>query len=174
MPSRYHPALVTLHWISAVLLIGALFAGTFVLAPVPNSDPSKLQSFQMHMILGFVIAALTLIRLVVRAKTAHPAPATTGIAVADRLAPLAHWALYALILAMAGSGVALSLNSGLGDAVFFGGDMPANFEGIAARAAHGIIATLLMITIGLHIVAALWHQLSRRDRLMSRMGFGKR
>lgn len=174
MPSRYHPALVTLHWVSALLLIVALVAGTLVLAPVPNSDPSKLLSFRLHMGLGFVIGILTLIRLAVRAKTAHPAPATTGIALADRAAPLAHWALYALILAMVGSGVALSLNSGLGNAVFFGGEMPANFEGIAARAAHGIIATLLMITIGLHIVAAIWHQGVRKDRLLSRMGYGKR
>jgi cytochrome b561 len=174
MPKRYHSALVFLHWLMALMIIAALVAGTFVLAPVDNSDPAKLLSFQMHMGLGLAIGALLLLRLIVRASTAHPAPATTGIALADRLAPLAHWALYLLVLAMVGSGVALSLASGLGNAVFFGGEMPANFNGIAARTGHGVIATLLMITIGLHILAALWHQLVRRDGLLSRMGFGKR
>ncbi len=174
MPSRYHKALITLHWLMAVMIIAALVAGTFVLAPVDNADPAKLMSFRLHMGLGLVIGVLTLARLLVRATTAHPAPATTGIALADRLAPMAHWALYALILAMVGSGVGLSLASGLGNAVFFGGEMPANFDGITARAAHGIISTLLMITIGLHFAAALWHQFVRRDKLMSRMGFGKR
>lgn len=174
MPSRYHPALVTLHWLSAVLLAVALIAGTFVLEPVANSDPSKLLSFQMHMSLGLMIGVLTLVRLLVRLKTAHPAPATSGIALADRLAPLAHWALYALILAMVGSGIALSVGSGLGNAVFFGGDMPPNFDGYTARAAHGILSTLLILTIALHIAAALWHQFVRKDRLLSRMGFGKR
>ncbi|MCL4674944.1 MAG: cytochrome b [Pararhodobacter sp.] len=174
MPSRYHPVLVVLHWLMALMIIVALVAGTFVLDPVENRDPAKLLSFQMHMGLGLAIGLLVLVRLFVRARTAHPAPAATGIALADRLAPLAHWALYALVLAMVGSGIALSLASGLGNAVFFGGEMPANFDGIAARTGHGIVATLLMITIGLHILAALWHQVVRRDGLMARMGFGKR
>jgi len=38
---------------------------------------------------------------------------------------------------------------------------------------HGIVAKLLMLAIALHVGAALFHQLVRKDRLLSRMGFGK-
>ena len=174
-PNRYHGALVVLHWLLAVLLIVALAMGTFALKPVPNSSPDKIFALQGHMIAGGLILLLTLTRLVVRLKTAHPAPATTGNALLDRLAPLTHWGLYGLVLLMAGSGVAMSVLAGLPGIVFGGvGSLPVNFDALPPRAVHGIVAKLLMLAIGLHIAAALYHQFVRRDGLMARMGFGKR
>lgn len=174
MPTRYHPALVALHWLLALMIIVLLAAGTLLLDPTPNSDPLKLDGLRSHMILGLSVGALMLVRLVVRLRTRHPAPATTGIALADRLAPLAHWALYAAVLGMVGSGMALSFASGLPDAAFGTGALPETFDTFAPRAVHGFFATLLMALIALHIAAALYHAVVKRDGLMRRMGFGKR
>ncbi len=174
-PNRYHGALVALHWLLALLLIVALAMGTFALKTVPNSSPDKISALQGHMIAGGLILLLTLARLVVRLKTAHPAPASTGNAVLDRIAPLTHWGLYVLVLLMAGSGVAMSVLAGLPGIVFGGvGSLPVNFDTLPPRAVHGTLATLLMLAIGLHIAAALYHQFVRRDGLLSRMGFGRR
>ena len=41
LPRRYHPALRVLHWAIALLIIAALFLGTFVMAPMDNADPGK-------------------------------------------------------------------------------------------------------------------------------------
>ena len=41
--TRYHPLLVALHWLLAFLIIAALFAGFFLLARMPNSDPQKIR-----------------------------------------------------------------------------------------------------------------------------------
>ncbi len=175
LPTRYHPALVALHWLLALLLIVALGMGTFALKTVPNSSPDKITALQGHMIAGGLILFLTLTRLVVRLKTRHPSPAPTGNALLDRLAPLTHWALYGLVLAMAGSGVAMSVLAGLPEIVFNGvGSLPVNFDALPPRAAHGIVAKLLMLAIGMHIAAALYHQLVRRDGLLRRMWFGPR
>jgi len=174
MPRRYHTVLVVLHWLLAAFLIGALVAGALILAPVPNSDPAKLVSFTLHMGLGLTILVLMLVRLAVRLTTAHPPPAVTGNALADRLAPVVHWALYAVAIAMAVSGVVMSRQSGLPDAVFGDGPMPVDFSGYGARRAHGLLSRLLMALIALHVAAALWHQFIRRDGLMARMGFGPR
>ena len=174
-PGRYHPALVALHWLLALLLIVALTMGTLALKTVPNSSPDKLSALQGHMIAGGLILVLTIARLLVRLKSAHPAPASTGNATLDRLAPLTHWALYGLVLLMAGSGVAMSVLAGLPQIVFGGvGSLPANFDALPPRAVHGIVAKLLTLAIGLHIAAALYHQFVRRDGLLSRMGFGPR
>ena len=174
-PNRYHRSLVVLHWLLAVLLIVALAMGTFALKTVPNTSPDKISALQGHMIAGGLILVLTLARLVVRLKTAHPAPASTGNAVLDRLAPLTHWALYGLVLLMAGSGVAMSVLAGLPQIVFGGvGNLPVNFDALPPRAVHGIAAKLLVLAIGLHIAAALYHQFVRRDHLLARMGFGPR
>jgi cytochrome b561 len=174
-PKRYHKALVVLHWLLALMLIVALTMGTLVLEATPNSSPDKIGALQGHMVVGGLILVLMIVRLVVRLRTAHPAPASTGVPLADRLAPLAHWALYALVFAMAGSGIAMSIQAGLPDIVFGGvGSLPENFRHLVPRTVHGIVAKLLMLTIALHVVAALYHQLVRRDGLLSRMGFGPR
>ena len=172
---RYHTALVTLHWLLAAGLIFALGVGTFALDPLPNSSPDKVGALKGHMIVGISIGVLMLIRLVVRLKTTHPAPAPTGNALLDKLAPLAHWALYLLVFAMVASGMGTALLAGLPDIVFGGvGSLPADFKGLVPRAVHGIVAKLLMLTIALHIVAALYHQFVRRDRLLARVGYGPR
>jgi len=52
--------------------------------------------------------------------------------------------------------------------------LPVNFDALPPRAVHGLVAKLLMLAIGLHIAAALYHHFIRRDGLLSRMGFGPR
>lgn len=174
MPARYHPALVALHWLLALALAGALIAGSLVLAPLPNTDPAKLMSFRMHMGLGVAILVLMLVRLAVRLRTPHPPKAPTGVALFDALAPWVHRALYATAIAMALSGIALSVTSGLGAAVWADGPMPPDFAGNPARAAHGMLATLLMALIALHIAAVLVHGILKGDALLGRMWFGRR
>lgn len=173
---RYHPALVLLHWLSAVLLLLlALGMGSQVLAELPNTSPDKPQALMGHMIVGGLILVLTLIRWVVRLKTAHPPAASTGMAWADRVAPHMHWALYAGILAMVGSGITMSIAFDLPAVVFSGqGSLPPNFHAIAARSVHGLVSKLLALLIVLHVGAALFHHFVKRDGLLPRMGFGQR
>lgn len=173
MPSRYHPALVALHWALAFCLIGLLIAGSTMLAPLANDDPNKLLSFRLHMGLGLVTLFLLVLRLAVRLTTHTPPRIRTGNALVDRLGPLTHWALYILAFAMALSGMTFARASGLPDAVFGAGPMPDSFAH-PARVVHGIASKLLMALIALHIAAALWHQFIRGDGIMARMWFGAR
>lgn len=174
-PTRYHPVLVALHWLLAILLIGALGFGALILKQVPNSAPEKLNLLRGHMLMGGLISVLMVLRLVTRFATEHPATASTGNALMDRLAPWVHWGLYALVFAILGSGVGISAVANLPDVVFGGvGSLPANFNAIPQRVAHGVLAKLLLLAIGLHAGAALYHQFVRRDGLFSRMAFGRR
>lgn len=58
----------------------------------------------------------------------------------------------------------------------FGGEgtLPPDFDTYPPRAIHGAFAGVLMALIALHVAAALWHQVVRRDGLMARMWFGPR
>jgi cytochrome b561 len=172
---RYHPVLTTMHWLLAVLLIALLAGGSFSLKALPNSSPEKIDLLRMHMLLGGGILVLMVLRLVVRLTTTHPPAASTGNALLDKLAPWVHWILYALVFAMAGSGIATAALAGLPDTVFSGtGSLPTNFDAYPPRAVHGIVAKLLMLTIGLHAAAALYHQFVKRDGLLTRMWWGTR
>ncbi len=173
---RYHPLLVTLHWLLAILIIAALFVGYFLLAPMPNSNPGKIRILAAHMSVGILILALMIIRFVVRMLTSRPLAATTGYPMLDRLAPVTHYGFYVLILLMVGSGYATAILAGLNRIVFqkSGEPLPPSFDVYPSFAAHGAIAALLAAFITLHVLAALYHQFVRKDRLFRRMFFGRR
>jgi cytochrome b561 len=173
--SRYHPLLVALHWIIAVLVVGALALGALVLARMPNTDPMKIEALRSHMTGGVAILVLMLVRLFVRMRTAHPAAATTGHAALDRVAWLSHRLLYVLVLGQVGAGLFMALQTGLPDIVFLHhGELPADFWDLPVRSVHYAISRLLMALIALHVSGALYHTLIRRDGLLRRMWFGRR
>ena len=69
--SRYHPLLVALHWILAVLIMAALTLGALVMVKIPNTSPMKFEALRSHMLGGTLILVLMLVRLVV--QDANPA-----------------------------------------------------------------------------------------------------
>jgi cytochrome b561 len=176
MPTRYHPALVILHWLLAILIIAMLCVGFFVLARMPNTDLGKISVLRVHMALGMAILALMVVRLVVRWRTRKPAPATSGHPALDRLAPVAHYGLYLLVVLMVGSGYATGIIAGL-PAIVFGGSgepLPRSFDAYPPFVAHSWLALLLAALIVVHVLAAFYHQLVRRDGLLRRMALGRR
>lgn len=174
-PTRYHALLISLHWLLAALTLLMLLYGAIVMAHMPNESAEKIPTLRWHMSIGFTIFVLTLIRLVVRLKTDKPAAATTGHALLDKLAPLAHGLLYLLVVLMVGSGIAISAAAGLPDIVFgaSGTPLPHSLMIYPARVVHEIVAKAFLLVIVLHIAAALYHQLILKDGLMRRMRFGK-
>lgn len=174
--NKYHPALVALHWLLAFMIAGALIAGGFMLENTPNSDPAKLVSLKRHMSMGIAILVLMIARFVVRLTTKKPPHADIGNDLLNTGARIAHYVLYALAIAMAASGMAIAKEAGLFDIVFGGSGepLPKDFNDIAPRAAHGVLAIVLSLTIASHVLAALYHQYIRKDSLFSRMWFGNR
>jgi len=173
--SRYHPFLVALHWTLAALIVAALALGALVMVNIPNGDPMKIEALRSHMTGGVLILTLMLVRLVVRTQTAHPAPAPTGNPILDRLAWVSHRMFYGAVLAMAGSGIVMALETGLPAIVFFGGGaLPADFWAYPVRTAHYLFSRLLIGLIALHVAGALYHTLVRKDGLLRRMWFGGR
>lgn len=174
LPKRYSKIAITLHWIIAVMVFLALFVGGRMLADIDNSSPEKISALQGHMIWGLVVGVLMLARIVVRYTVNRPAPARTGNALLDRLGGLTHTLLYLLVIGMVASGLGMAILAGLPEIVFQGvGVLPASFNDLPPRIVHGIVATILMATIMLHIAGALFHQFKLKDNLISRMGIGR-
>jgi cytochrome b561 len=168
--SRYHPMLVTLHWILAVLIVAALALGALVMVKIPNTAPMKLEALRSHMTGGALIALLMLVRLLVRAQTKHPSAAPTGNTLLDRVAWVSHRMFYALVLGMAGSGIVMALQTNLPDH----GTLPADFWVFPVRSVHYLLSRALMALIALHVAGAVYHTLVLKDGLLRRMFFGRR
>jgi len=173
--SRYHPVLVALHWLLAVLIIAALALGALVMAKLPNSDPMKLEALRSHMLGGVLILALMLVRLFARTRTTHPPAASTGSSVLDKVAWASHRLFYILVVAMAVSGMTMALQAGLLDVVYGGrGVLPPDLWIYPVRSVHYAVSRLLLALIALHVAGALYHTLILKDGLLRRMAFGRR
>ena len=173
LASRYQPVLVALHWFIALMIIGLLCLGFFVLAKMPNSDPHKLDILVWHMTGGMGVLVLMIPRLIIRIWSARPAAAATGSPLLDRLAPIAHGSLYVIVFLMIATGWTTGwLISGVFQPN--GPPLPDTFRVFPTFRAHAILAVLLAILIAGHIAAALYHQFVLKDGLLRRMWFGQR
>ena len=138
---RYHPALVALHWLIAILILGTVLfvqeneggrergegrnfpqPGLQQSVPPPQGFPqggfpqagrqSILSSIGLHMLLGIAILVLLVVRLVVRWTTQHPDWASAGNKFFDWVGNLTHWGLYVLTFAMTITGIILASQRG--------------------------------------------------------------
>jgi cytochrome b561 len=171
--SRYQPALVALHWLLAVMIIGLFCLGFFVLSNMPNSDPKKLDILVWHMAGGMFVLVLMILRIIIRMWSARPATAMSGSPLLDRLASMAHDSLYVIVFLMIASGWSTGWFI---RGVFqpHGEPLPDTFAALPTFRVHAVLATLLAILIAGHVAAALYHQLVLKDGLFRRVWFGQR
>lgn len=174
--ARYHAALVILHWALALLIIGALLIGFFLLAPMGNEDPKKIEILEFHMAGGMLILALMIVRLVVRFKTAKPPRATTGYRLLDALVPIVHYGFYVTIVFLAGTGLATAVLANLNRIVFqrSGDPLPIDLTIYPTFVAHALLGIALVGLLVLHTAATLYHLLILQDRPFRRMLIGRR
>jgi cytochrome b561 len=173
IPTRYHPFLVSLHWLT-VLLVFAAFGLGKLMSGQPN-EAEKTPLLAAHMALGLVTLLVIIVRFIARLRLPKPAQASTGNALLDKIGEVVHYALYLLVLLMSISGMSLSMQAGLTPIVFggSGASLPADFYAFSARLLHGFIAPALLLLVSLHVGAAFYHQLVLKDHLLAHMGYGK-
>jgi len=172
-PKRYHPLLVTLHWLVAMLVALNLYLGKFVFHSPDYPD----SAVALHMLAGTAVLALVIVRLVVRRRTRRPAEATSGNKLTDALARLVHYGLYVMLLAIPVLGGSFALLSGRVGRVFFGAgaaSAPPPGAVFVLYRLHSLSANILLLLVALHVGAALYHQFLRRDNLIARMWYGAR
>jgi cytochrome b561 len=171
--SRYQPVLVALHWLVALMILGLLCLGFFVLSDMPNTDPKKLEILVWHMAGGMFVLLLMIVRFVIRVRSVRPAAAASGSPLLDRLASIAHASLYLIVFLMIASGW---YTGWLISGVFQpgGGPLPNSFAVFPSFRVHALLATLLSVLIAAHVAAALYHQFVLKDGLFRRVWFGRR
>jgi len=174
---RYTTTAITLHWLSALLIVAAFALGVIMVDL--KISPTKLQYFSWHKWLGITILGLVALRLLWRLSHRPPALSATTPRWQVLAAGAGHWALYALMFAIPLSGWAYSSASGY-PVVYLGQfqlpDWVPKDKALAAQLkdVHELLTTVLMFVVGGHFVAALKHQFIDKDGLMVRMWFGRK
>jgi cytochrome b561 len=122
---RYHPALVTMHWLIALLVFINLFLGIVVFEN-RGGGPGNFQAINplvtIHMAVGVTIIVILIVRFILRVRTNRPVDATTGNKFFDSLAKFVHYGLYVMVLGVTILGLVFSLQTGRFQSAFLGAD----------------------------------------------------
>lgn len=174
IPTRYHPVHVILHWLVALMVIGAFAVGMTFLDSTPNTAPEKVTYLKYHATWGLLLALVLLARLISRFVFKRPAPADAGHPVLNIIGKATHFLLYVCVFLMLFSGGSMSMQAGLMNVFAGQGSLPGDFHIYSVRTLHGMTFSILFLLILLHFGAAMYHQFIRKDHLLARMWFGKR
>ena len=160
-PKRYNPLLVTLHWLTVILLFGAGML----------SESGRRSPVNIHMILGATLLLVMLVRVVARFTTKHPAWADTGNKFLNQLGGLVHLGLYLVVFYILGMGALIANNRGLFAYVMGTSTTVSRSAGIFGGL-HQLGWALVLLLVFAHVAAALYHQLILKDNLLARMWYG--
>lgn len=170
---KYSVAMRILHWLSAVLVIGLFAVGLWMRNLSYYDSLYQVLPF-WHKNVGFLLLALILLRLAVRAGTAQPPPLPSHKAWERALAAGVQWLLYGLLFGLFISGYLIATADDR-PASFFGWfDIPVlvssfpNQEDVAGLF-HEYLAWSLIGWSALHALAALKHHLLDKDATLKRM-----
>jgi cytochrome b561 len=169
---RYSGVAKTLHWLILALLI-AQFIFAWTMPHIGRNTPVTTL-ISLHFTFGVVILAVAVVRLIWRITHREPPPEAGIPPWQTATARIVHWLLYILLFAVPILGWINASYRGM-PIVMFGLELP---KLIATRAPgwgwtgdiHALIATYVMLgLVGLHVAAALYHYIVRRDRVLQRM-----
>ena len=169
--TRFSGAQRLLHWTMAAGIVAMLFIGVGMLSTIA---PNYVPLVATHKTLGVALFALVLVRLALRVVLGAP-PLPADLPPLMRLgAILSHWGLYGLMIAMPLIGWAM-LSAAAYPVVLFGNiRLPPILPQSDALhtllwAAHRWLAFAFFALILLHVAAALFHALIRRDGVFEAM-----
>ena len=179
--TEYSPVAKGLHWLIAIGLLAAFALGT-IMTDMLGITPTKLRYYNWHKWLGVTLLALSLARIAWRVLNPPPALPAHMSRLHVVLSKAMHHSLYLATLAIPVLGYLYTLAAGF-PVVYFGvielpvlfGKTPAWIEPL--KQAHSLSADLLLLAVGAHVAAALWHHFHDHDGLLFRMlprAFSKR
>jgi cytochrome b561 len=170
---RYTTTAIVLHWLIAMLIIGAFTLG-LVMTDIPGFSPTKLRYYSWHKWAGVTVLLLAALRLLWRLKHRPPELSASMPAWQRSAAHGLHHLLYVLIFAVPLSGYFYTLAAGF-PVVYFGlfqlpvliAKNPALAETL--KTVHYWLNMTMAALVLLHVLAALKHTFVDRDGTMRRM-----
>lgn len=170
---RYTNTAIALHWLIALLIVGAFTLG-LVMTDMPGISPAKLRYYNWHKWAGVTVLLLATLRLLWRLR--HRPPALTGAMPAwqRRAAGAVHHLLYVLMFAVPLSGYFYTLAAGR-PVIYFGlFKLPVLIAADPAlkevlEGVHEWLNWTMAAIVAAHVVGALKHALIDRDATLRRM-----
>ena len=173
---RYSRPLIAMHWLMFLFLALTYAAIEFRVLFVKGTPERDLMK-TLHFMLGLSVFLLLFVRVLARKFSPQPQNlSSSGLeSVLHRLATLGHAALYVFMFAMPLLGWVVLSASGK-NLVWGGFALPALLAADpdlakSLKELHEVIGKVGYLLIGIHVLAALFHQWILKDRLFSRFSW---
>src|SRR3984893_15106035 len=168
---RFTPLQRLVHWLMALSILAMRYVGVGMVSTVM---PKYLTLVSIHKPLGIAILVLALVRLAVRLRYGTPSLPTDLPEPMKVAAKLSHYAFYVLMISMPLIGWGMLSAADYPVVLFGGAHLPAilpQSDGLHALLwnAHFYLAFVFFALILLHVAAALFHALVRRDGVFQAM-----
>lgn len=171
---RYSYKARWLHWVMAALIVLAYILILSRSQFARGSDP-RLFVVQTHFWVGLVILIMAFVRVAERRRQSPPGITPPLEGALHLAATLTHYALYAFLFIQPLMGLfTVLLERGALPVPLTSLTIPSPFDLSKDTAEtlehyHVLLGTIFYYVIGLHVVAALWHHLVRKDNTLRRM-----
>lgn len=178
--TRYGTVAMTLHWVSAALILALLALG-WIMTDLPPGSSQQFKLFQLHKSLGVTVFALTVIRLGWRIRHGVPALPSQMPEWERKAALLGHLGLYVLAFGLPLTGWAVVSASPFNIPTFLYGVIPLPHIWFLAEApdkkalshllgeVHELAGLGLVGLLVVHAGAALRHHFVLKDDILRRM-----
>ncbi len=187
---RYSSVAIVLHWAIAAAILFQLAGGIWMVDFAGENCALRFFMYQIHKTVGLMILALSLARLCWRLGHHAPAPQSNWTPFEHAASQAVHVAFYVVMIAAPLSGWAMASASPTNIPTFlflqqwlpfahlpgFAGLDPVDRESVEEllKQLHTLLGYVTIGLLLLHVGAALKHQFIDRDRILSRMRFGRR
>jgi len=170
---KYTKSFAAIHWIHALLIAMVLLGGIANLPDLPKTG-EELAPYKMHMIMGFLVFVVLIIRVVMLRKQPKLKPLEVGKS-KEKLIDLNHKLLYVFIALTAISGMATAKSANIGQVLIFGKE-PSLYTGpggITATLAqvHATSAYILLALIAMHIGGVIYYAVTKDRGVIKRVWF---
>ena len=175
-PQHYRPAARVLHWLTVLLLMAQFPAGLYMVYRGPGQNVWDLTTntlYAAHKLTGVVILTVVLLRLLYRFAIGPPPPEPTLTPWQKVISAMNHWSMYLLLVLVPSLGyLAICYFPAL--TIFGEFALPAVVAPDRAQydrviGWHAAGAGALAALVALHVAAALYHHIVRRDNVLARM-----
>ena len=167
LTQKFSKGTIITHWLTTILILALFPLGKYMEG---LSSLEKMGLIKIHVILGIIVFLVTLIRSYLFFKSQRPEDLKTGSKFNDKLAVWIHNAFYFLLIGISIAGLATMFIGGYIDALKSGNsELILVKENIGPLKAHGILATIMMILVVLHILGVVKHYLFTKENALKRI-----
>jgi len=164
---KYSKGIIVPHWLSALLILLLFFQGLYM-KELEMSE--KMGLIKIHAALGTIVLILTINRTISLFKTKRPDYLKTGSIINDKLMVWIHRAFYFLIYAILISGLSTIILGGYVDALGSENfNVIKSSEDVPPLQGHGIMSTILMGLVVLHVVGFIKHLILKKENTLKRI-----